>query len=88
MTALSRPSADGCPQCGHLGAYERSFCPVAHYPAPDLPREVRARMRLYAALIQCCASDDVIIREHMRSAYELLGGDLVDLDARNPGGAL
>jgi hypothetical protein len=40
------------------------------------------------ALIQSCSDDDVIIREHVRAAYELLGGDLADLDRRNPGGAL
>lgn len=49
---------------------------------------VGARVHLYSALIQCAASDDRIIREHVRKSYALLGGDLADLDARNPGGAL
>lgn len=53
-----------------------------------LPPAQAARVHLYMALIQSCSDDDRIIREHMRAAYELLGGDLADLDRRNPGGAL
>jgi hypothetical protein len=55
---------------------------------PTLPTEDLARCELYVALVQCCASDDRIIRARVRKAYELLGGDLADLDRRNPGGAL
>ena len=55
---------------------------------PALPAKDLARCELYVALVQCCASDDAIIRAHVRKAYELLGGDLTDLDRRNPGGAL
>lgn len=55
---------------------------------PSLPAEDLARCELYVALVQCCEADDRIIRGHVRKAYELLGGDLADLDKRNPGGAL
>jgi len=53
-----------------------------------LPVAEQARIKLYVALIQCCAADDRLIRQYMREAYALLGGDLTDLDRRNPGGAL
>ena len=38
MSYGDRPSAEHCPQCGHLGAYEQSFCPVDH-PVPSARRE-------------------------------------------------